>query len=198
MNCPNCGKQVSGTPESCPHCGYPLKLSSQLKTSIPQHVKPEPSPTPPEKVPPARTKTKSGPKVLISLVLVFVVFGIASYLLTSESTEGTDEELSETEGTEVEGTETEKTRGGGGINYGSQSLTETPPGVSSMMMVQVDSLILYEVPSEDSATVPIQPELYQGQEVVILEQMGNWAKVKTAEGNIGWCLSEKDGVVMLE
>lgn len=198
MNCPNCGKQVSGMPESCPHCGYPLKLSSQLKTSIPQHVKPEPSPTPPEKVPPTRTKTKSGPKVLISLVLVFVVFGIVSYLLTSESTEGTDEELSETEGTESVGIETEKTRGGGGVNYGSQSLTETPSGVSSMMVVQVDSLILYEVPSEDSATVPIQPELYQGQEVVILEQMGNWAKVKTAEGNIGWCLSEKDGVVTLE
>lgn len=33
MNCPECGKEISDQAESCPYCGYPLRLFAGRKES---------------------------------------------------------------------------------------------------------------------------------------------------------------------
>jgi TonB family protein len=75
MICPNCGKDAGINKKTCPHCGFPLQLSTELGTSATQQIKPE------ERIAPGQfqrgaeeiRKTKMSAKKVYLIISLFIL-----------------------------------------------------------------------------------------------------------------------------
>lgn len=222
MNCPNCGKDAGILKNTCPHCGYPLKLSSQLGTSIPQEVKPEaekPSAVKPsiegdeegiEKVitpatgptTPASTRKINTRKLILTIVIAdliitgFIVFFVIFYQKSTESPESTPgKNLTTENSTTQHDEEVKKMQEYNGHRW--HTTESTPKGIPLKMIVNTDSLILHSNMGEQYSPVIEQPNLFKGDNITLILQKGDWAQVRTEKGSIGWIIMKKDGTDLL-
>jgi len=221
MNCPNCGKDAGILKNTCPHCGYPLKLSSQLGTSIPQEVKPEaekPSAVKPSvegdeesigkviapatgPTTPASTKKVNARKLVLTIVIAdliitaFIVYFLVFYQSSKnpESTPGKN--LTTENSTTLHDEEVKKMQD---YNEHRWHTTEsTLPGNPLKMIVNTDSLILHSNMGEQYSPVIEQPRLFKGDRITLILQKGDWAQVRTEKGYTGWIIMKKDGTDLL-
>jgi len=86
MNCPNCGKDAGLSKKTCPYCGFPLQLSSELGGSATQQVKPAEegvSPTQFQKGAQRSRTTKIAAKriYLFITIFIFVDLIVGAFLL---------------------------------------------------------------------------------------------------------------------
>jgi outer membrane biosynthesis protein TonB len=81
VTCPNCGKEVELGKKTCPHCGFPLGLSSQLGSSIPQQVIPAE-----EQVSQPTVRREAQPKArsifIIGIAIALFAIGISFFMFS--------------------------------------------------------------------------------------------------------------------
>lgn len=74
--------------------------------------------------------------------------------------------------------------------------TTTNQGV--MMEVVANYVRLYTKPGKNSSEVTNQPTLFPKDRVQVLQQIGDWALVRTAQGNVGWVMLQDEGKTTLK
>jgi hypothetical protein len=83
-----------------------------------------------------------------------------------------------------------------GTQNPSQPNVNTPGSTTNqgvMMEVVANYLRLYTKPGRNSSEVTNQPTLFTRDKVQVLQQIGEWALVKTAQGNVGWVMLQDEG-----
>jgi hypothetical protein len=83
-----------------------------------------------------------------------------------------------------------------GTQNPSQPGVNTPNSTTNqgaMMEVATNYLRLYTKPGRNSSEVANQPTLFPKDKVEVLQQIGEWALVKTAKGNVGWVMLQDEG-----
>jgi hypothetical protein len=80
------------------------------------------------------------------------------------------------------------------------NVSTTSPGTSEgkTMQVIVSYLRLYTKPGNNSTEVTNEPTLFPQDTVQVLQELGEWAMVKTNKGNIGWVMLQRDGQPTLQ